>query len=107
MVYWPQPELILSGGFNVYPRMVEDAIYLHDAVEEVAVCGLPDLRRGELVKAFVHLRAGESLTAGELRSFLKDKLAPFEMPRHVEFRKALPKTLIGKIDKRTLMEVQT
>ncbi len=100
-------ELILSGGFNVYPRMVEDAIYLHDAVEEVAVCGTPDPHRGETVMAFVHLRSGETLTAGELRAFLKDKLAPFEMPRRVEFRDALPKTLIGKIDKRELITEAT
>ena len=96
-------ELILSGGFNVYPRMVEDAIYLHDAVEEVAVCGIPDTHRGETVKAFVHLREDRTLTAAELRAFLKDKLAPFEMPRQVEFRETLPKTLIGKIDKRSLV----
>jgi len=100
-------ELILSGGFNVYPRMVEDAIYLHDAVEEVAVCGVADPHRGEIVKAFIHLRAGEALKAGELRAFLKDKLAPFEMPRQVVFREALPKTLIGKIDKRALMEISS
>lgn len=100
-------ELILSSGFNVYPRMVEDAIYLHDTVEEVAVCGIPDPHRGEIVKAFVHLRTGKTLTASTLRAFLKDKLAPFEMPRQIEFRKALPKTLIGKIDKRELLKVQT
>ncbi|NKB55980.1 MAG: AMP-binding protein [Alphaproteobacteria bacterium] len=97
-------ELILSGGYNVYPRMVEDAIYLHEAVAEVAVCGVPDPHRGETVKAFVHLRNGETLTAGKLRAFLKDKLAPFEMPRRVEFRDALPKTLIGKIAKRELVD---
>ncbi len=100
-------ELILSGGFNVYPRMVEDAIYLHDAVEEVAVCGVPDTHRGETVKAFVHLREGQTLSAGELRAFLKDKLAPFEMPRQVEFRETLPKTLIGKVDKRLLVADET
>ena len=96
-------ELILSGGFNVYPRMVEDAIHLHEAVEEVAVCGIADMHRGETVKAFVHLREDQALTAAELRAFLKDKLAPFEMPRQVEFRETLPKTLIGKIDKRSLV----
>jgi long-chain acyl-CoA synthetase len=96
-------ELILSGGYNVYPRQVEEAVYLHAAVEEVAVCGIPDQHRGETVKAFVHLRDGENLTAGELRAFLKDKLAPFEIPRKIEFRGTLPKTLIGKISKLDLI----
>ncbi len=96
-------EIILTGGFNVYPRAVEEAIYLHPAVEEAAVCGLPDTHRGEVVKAFVTLRAGESLTASALRAFLKDKLAPFELPRKIEFRAALPKTLVGKISKMDLM----
>ena len=96
-------EIILTGGFNVYPRAVEEAIYLHPAVEEAAVCGLPDTHRGEVVRAFVKLRAGESLTASALRAFLKDKLAPFELPRKIEFRAALPKTLVGKISKKDLM----
>ena len=94
---------ILSGGYNVYPRLVEEAVYLHGAVEEVAVCGVPDPHRGEIVKAFVHLRDGENLTAGELRAFLKDKLASFEIPRRIEFRGTLPKTLIGKISKLELV----
>jgi long-chain acyl-CoA synthetase len=96
-------DLILSGGFNVYPRMVEEAIELHPAVEEVAVCGVPDLHRGEIVKAFVTLRAGETLSAGGLRAFLKDKLAPFEQPRQIEFRSELPKTFLGKPSRRSLI----
>ncbi|MEE9251249.1 MAG: long-chain fatty acid--CoA ligase [Alphaproteobacteria bacterium] len=96
-------ELILAGGFNVYPRMVEEAVYLHPAVEEVTVCGVPDEHRGEIVKAFVKLRPEGSLTAAELRRFLRDKLAPFEMPRQIEFRDTLPKTLIGKLSKKELI----
>ena len=96
-------DLILSGGFNVYPRMVEEVIHLHPAVEEVAVCGVPDPHRGEIIKAFVKLGDGEELTAGDLRLFLKDKLAPFQMPRKIEFRDSLPKTLIGKISKKDLI----
>ena len=98
-------DLIISGGFNVYPRMVEEAIYLHPAVAEVAVCGVPDKHRGETVKAFVRLRDDNgALTAGELRAFLKDKLAPFEIPRQVEFREDIPKTLVGKPLRRLLVE---
>ncbi len=98
-------DLIITGGFNVYPRMVEEAIYLHPAVAEVAVCGVPDRHRGEVVKAFVKLRDDDgALTAGELRAFLKDKLAPFEVPRKVEFREDIPKTLVGKPLRRQLVE---
>ena len=96
-------ELILSSGFNVYPRIVEEAIYEHDAVEEVAVCGVPDRHRGEIVKAFVKRRQGESVTSAELKEFLKERLAPFELPRKIEFRNELPKTMIGKIDKKALL----
>ncbi len=96
-------DLILSSGFNVYPRMVEEVIHLHPAVGEVAVCGIPDRHRGESIKAYVTLREGEKLTAAELKAFLKDKLAPFQMPRKIEFRETLPKTLIGKISKKDLL----
>jgi long-chain acyl-CoA synthetase len=96
-------DLILSGGFNVYPRMVEEAVHLHPAVEEAAVCGVLDQHRGEIVKAFVKVLDGEELTSAELRAFLKDKLAPFQMPRQIEFRDTLPKTLIGKISKKDLI----
>lgn len=89
-------DLILNAGFNVYPRMVEEAIHLHPAVEETVVCGVPDKNRGEIVKAYVKLKPGETLAAGELKRFLKDKLAPYEQPRRIEFRDELPKTFIGK-----------
>jgi long-chain acyl-CoA synthetase len=97
-------DLILSGGFNVYPRMVEEAVMLHSAVEEVAVVGVPDRHRGEVVKAFVKKRAGTELSAIELKAFLKDKLAPFEQPRRIEFRNQIPKTMIGKPLRRQLLE---
>ena len=100
-------EIILTGGFNVYPRMVEDAIYLHPAVAEVAVCGIPEPHRGEVVKCFVKLLPGQTLTGPELRAFLQDKLAVFEIPRKVEFRADLPKTLVGKISKKDLLAEDT
>jgi len=96
-------DLIISGGFNVYPRMVEEAILMHPAVEEVAVCGIPDTHRGEVVKAFVKARDGMALTGSALREFLQDKLAPFEIPRRVEFRENIPKTLVGKPLRRELV----
>ena len=97
-------DLIISGGFNVYPRMVEEAIYLHPAVAEVAVGGVPDKHRGEVVKAFVQVHDGATLTVAELRTFLKDKLAPFEIPRQVEFRDEIPKTVVGKPLRRVLVD---
>ncbi|MGI9417878.1 MAG: long-chain-fatty-acid--CoA ligase [Geminicoccaceae bacterium] len=96
-------DLILSGGFNVYPRMVEEAVELHPAVDEVTVCGIPDVHRGEIVKAYVKLKEGKALTSARLRGFLRDKLAPFEQPRQIEFRDELPRTLIGKPSRHALI----
>jgi long-chain acyl-CoA synthetase len=96
-------DLILNGGFNVYPRMVEEAILLHPAVAEASVCGVPDRHRGELVKAYVRPAEGSSLTVAELRAFLKDKLAPFEQPKQVELRDQLPQSWLGKPSKRALV----
>ena len=100
-------EMINVGGFKVYPRMVEEAIYLHPAVAECAVIGLPDPYRGETVKAFVAPQAGKTLTEAELIGFLADKLSPIEMPRQIEFRAELPKTAIGKIEKKALRAEET
>ncbi|MFQ5930900.1 MAG: long-chain fatty acid--CoA ligase, partial [Nitrospiraceae bacterium] len=96
-------DLIITSGFNVYPRTVEEAISIHPAVQEAAVCGIPHQHRGETVKAYVKLRNDVNLTMAELRAFLKDKLAPFEMPREIEFRDGIPKTLVGKPSRRELI----
>ena len=96
-------DLILNGGFNVYPRMVEEAILLHPAVAEASVCGVPDRHRGEIVKAYVRLHEGASLEVAELRAFLKDKLAPFEQPKQIEVRAELPLSWLGKPSKRALI----
>jgi long-chain acyl-CoA synthetase len=97
-------DLILAGGYNVYPRNVEEAIYQHPAVLECCVVGLPDEYRGQTVKAFVVLKPGESLTAEALCEFLADKLSKIEMPKLIEFRAALPKTAVGKISKKALLD---
>lgn len=97
-------DVILAGGWNVYPRNVEEAIYLHPAVEECVVAGVPDAYRGQTVKAWIKLVAGETLTAEGLRLFLEDKLSHVEMPRLVEFRQdPLPKTPIGKLSRKDLL----
>jgi long-chain acyl-CoA synthetase len=97
-------DMILCGGYNVYPRNVEEAIYLHPAVAEVVVAGLPDPYRGQTVKAYVKLNEGHTLTKDELTAFLRDKLSPIEMPKHLEIRDELPKTMIGKLSRKALVE---
>jgi long-chain acyl-CoA synthetase len=97
-------DMIITNGHNVYPRNVEEAIYLHDAVEECIVAGLPDDSRGEIVKAWIKLKDGESLTIEQMKTFLADKISPMEMPRQVEFRDtALPKTMIGKLSRKDIL----
>jgi long-chain acyl-CoA synthetase len=98
-------DMIISGGFNVYPQMIEQAVYEHPAVEECLVVGVPDSYRGESAKAFVKLRAGaEPFTVEELQGFLQDKLGRHEMPQAVEVRPALPRTAVGKLSKLELRD---
>jgi long-chain acyl-CoA synthetase len=93
-------DMILSGGFNVFPQMIEQAIYEHPSVEEVLVIGVPDAYRGEAAKAFVKLRGGAApFTLDELKAFLADKVGRHEMPGGLEFRAALPRTTVGKLSK--------
>ena len=96
-------ELIKPGGFQVWPREVEEAIADHPKVLEVGVGGIPDPNRGETVKAWVVLKPGETMTVDELRAFCKEHLAPYKVPTHVEFRTELPKTTVGKILRRELV----
>jgi len=97
-------DLIKPGGFQVWPREVEEIIAAHPAVAEVSVAGVPDSIQGEAVKAWVVLRAGQQVTAEELRTFCKDKLAGYKVPRQIEFRDALPKTMVGKVLRRELVK---
>jgi long-chain acyl-CoA synthetase len=97
-------DMILYNGYNVYPRNVEEAIYLHPQVAECIVIGVPDEKTGQSVKAFIKLKDGQKLTAPELNEFLKDKLSPIERPKQVEFRDSLPKTMIGKLSKKALQD---
>ena len=98
-------DLILCGGFNVYPRHVEEAVYQHPSVEEVTVIGIPDDYRGESPKAFVKLKEGaEPVDEAGMIEFLKERLGKHEIPKEVEFRAELPKTLIGKLSKKELVQ---
>jgi long-chain acyl-CoA synthetase len=96
-------ELIKPGGFQVWPREVEEAIMSHPKVLEVGVGGIPDPKRGETVKAWIVVKPGETLTEAELKAFCKEHLAPYKVPTHYEFRTELPKTTVGKILRRELV----
>ena len=96
-------DLILCSGYNVYPRMVEEAIYLHPSVAEVTVIGIDDEYRGQSPKAFVRLKEGQVIDESEMNAFLQDKLSKIEMPSQIEFRPELPKTIIGKLSKKELV----
>ncbi|MGM0584208.1 MAG: AMP-binding protein [Pseudomonadota bacterium] len=98
-------DLILSGGFNVYPQMVEQAIYEHPDVAEVLVIGVPDDYRGESAKAFVTLREGAGpFSLEDLQAFLKDRLGRHEIPRALDFRDELPRTAVGKLSRKELRQ---
>lgn len=95
-------DLIISGGYNVYPRIVEEALYKHPAVLEAAVIGIPDAKRGQVPKAYVKLQDGAKITEEELQVFLSAHLSPVERPKKIEFRDELPKTVVGKISRKEL-----
>ena len=97
-------EMIIVGGFNVYPREVEEPLYEHSKVKEVVAVGLPDSYRGETVKVYIVLKEGQSATEEEIIDFCKKKMAKYKIPTLVEFRKELPKTLVGKVLRRALRE---
>lgn len=97
-------DMIISGGYNVYPRDVEEVLYQHPAVKEVAVAGVPHEFYGEMVKAYVILADDVSATEDELIDFCKEQLASYKTPKEIEFRSELPKTLVGKVLRRVLLE---
>jgi len=100
-------DMIISGGFNVYPQMIEQAIYAHPSVQEVLVIGIPDDYRGEAAKAFVRLRDGaKPFSLDELRTFLTGKLGKHELPAAVEFVADLPRTPVGKLSRHELRQQQ-
>ena len=97
-------DLIIRGGYNVYPREVEEVIYAHPAVAEAAVIGVPDPKLGEEVRAVVVLKPGQAVTEAELIEFVKERAAAYKYPRSVEFRDSLPKNATGKILKKELRQ---
>jgi len=97
-------DMIIASGLNIYPREVEDVLHEHPQIMEAAVAGIPDPKRGEIVKAWVVLEPGATATAEEIRDFCRDKLAKYKIPYYIEFRDSLPKTMVGKVLRRSLTE---
>jgi len=97
-------EMVNVRGLNVYPREIEEMLYLNPKIKETAVIGIADPHKGEVPKAFVVLKEGSQATEHEIFLYLKEKLAPYKIPRYVEFRQALPKNSTGKILKRILQD---
>ncbi len=97
-------DMVIVGGYNVYPREVDEVLYEHPAVAEAVVVGIPHRSRGEVLKAFIVVRSGEELSVAELTSHCRTKLANYKVPKFFEFCDELPKTLVGKILRRTLRD---
>jgi long-chain acyl-CoA synthetase len=97
-------DVIKPSGFQVWPREVEEVISSHPAVLEVGVAGVPDDYQGEAVKAWVVLRSGQEVTTEDIRQYCRQKLAPYKVPKHIEFREGLPKSMVGKVLRRLLAE---
>ena len=95
-------DLIIASGYNIVPREVEEVLFTHPKVLEAAVVGVPDPKRGETVKAVVVLKEGQTASVEELRSWCKERLAPYKVPTVVEFAAALPRTQAGKVLRRVL-----
>jgi long-chain acyl-CoA synthetase len=97
-------DLIKTSGYQVWPREVEEVLATHPAVYEVGVAGVPDETRGEAVRAWLVLRQGQNATEAELRAYCRERLAPYKVPGRIEFRKDLPKTMVGKVLRRALKD---
>jgi long-chain acyl-CoA synthetase len=97
-------DMIIAGGYNVYPREIDEVLYQHPKIADAVAIGIADEYRGETVKAFVVAKEGEKLTAEEIIKFCKEKLAAYKAPKIVEFRSDLPKSAVGKILRKVLRD---
>ncbi|GAA0456546.1 long-chain-fatty-acid--CoA ligase [Alkalibacillus silvisoli] len=97
-------DMIIAGGFNIYPREVEEVLYEHEGIQETVVAGIPDPYRGETVKAYIVLKEDAKMTEEDLDQYCRENLAAFKVPKLYEFREELPKTAVGKILRRKLVD---
>jgi len=97
-------DMIISGGYNIYPREIDEVLYEHPKVADAVCVGVPHSSRGEIVKAYIVPREGQTIQKKEIIAFCREKLANFKVPKQIEFREELPKTIVGKILRRTLRD---
>ncbi len=97
-------EMIIAGGYNIFPREIEEVLFMHPKVKEACAAGIPHDYRGETVKAYIVLREGETMTEEEVTRFCRDNLSRYKVPKVIEFRDELPKTIVGKVLRRVLIE---
>jgi long-chain acyl-CoA synthetase len=98
-------DIIIAGGFNIYPNEIDDVLFAHPKIAEACTIGVTDEYRGETVKAYIVLNEGENLTLNEIQDYCKNSLAPYKIPKQVEFIDTLPKSGVGKILRRVLKEM--
>ncbi len=99
-------DMIIVSGFNVYPRDVDEVLFKHPKVIEVCTVGVPDPKQGEAVKVFIALKPDQTLTEAEVIAYCREQLAPYKVPRFVEFVNAVPRTAIGKADRKALRQME-
>ncbi|MDD3894409.1 MAG: long-chain fatty acid--CoA ligase [Syntrophomonadaceae bacterium] len=99
-------DMIIASGFNVYPRDIDEVVFAHPKVMEACTIGVPDAKRGETVKVFVALKEGETMTAEELIEHCRTQLAPYKVPTLVEFVESIPRTAVGKADRKALKQME-
>jgi len=97
-------DMIIAGGFNIYPREIDEVLFKHPKVQEGVSVGIADKYRGETVKAYIVLKPGETATAEEIIAFCREKLAAYKVPKFIEFRASLPKSVIGKVLRKVLRD---
>lgn len=97
-------DMIIVSGFNVYPRDVDEVLFKHPKIVEACTIGIPDEKQGESVKSFIAVKPGETLTAEEVNAYCREQLAPYKVPRFIEFVEAIPRTPVGKPDRKVLKE---
>lgn len=102
-----QKDMVIAGGYNIFPREIEEVLYTHEKILEVCVAGVPHDYRGETIKAYIVLKEGAAMTEQEVVDFCAENLTKYKVPKIVEFREELPKTMIGKILRRVLVEEET
>ncbi len=97
-------DMVIAGGYNIYPREIDEVLFEHPKVLEAVSVGIPDDYRGETIKAYVVLRPGETATGAEIVDFCKERLAAYKVPKSVEFRESLPKSAVGKVLRKILRD---